>query len=396
MLTEAGIDKLIQPVVVRQQNINRYVLSVLAERIEEVGKLLPSDLYTIRRLVKSGSDMRKINTYLSRQTKLQVADIKSIISSVAESAYKDAKLFYAVSNTPQVPFGQNERLQTLIRITALQTVNTYHNLANAQAFMIRDLAHPKLLKATSLSKTYQTVLDEAIQAVQSGVVDYHTAMRRTLEQLVDSGIQYVKYDPESHKTYHQRLDTAVRRNLLDGVRQMNQQAQNLIGEQFGADGVELTAHENPAPDHAPVQGRQFSLEEFEKMQSGEDFTDYEGHHFSGFDRAIGTLNCMHLAYRIILGVAAPVYSDAELNAINKRNEKGYTLPNGKHLTMYECTQYQRKLETDIRRLKDGQQVAEQAGDETLANKYTAKISTKLKIYYQFSKNCGLKPKINRI
>ena len=40
------------------------------------------------------------------------------------------------------------------------------------------------------------------------------------------------------------------------------------GQKFGADGVELSAHAICAPDHLAVQGRQFSNEEFDKMQIG--------------------------------------------------------------------------------------------------------------------------------
>ena len=40
------------------------------------------------------------------------------------------------------------------------------------------------------------------------------------------------------------------------------------GQRFGSDGVEISAHAISAPDHLPVQGRQFSNEEFCKMQNG--------------------------------------------------------------------------------------------------------------------------------
>jgi phage-related protein len=40
---------------------------------------------------------------------------------------------------------------------------------------------------------------------------------------------------------------------------------NYNGEQFGSDGIELSAHAISAPDHVNVQGRQFSNAEFNKM-----------------------------------------------------------------------------------------------------------------------------------
>ena len=42
--------------------------------------------------------------------------------------------------------------------------------------------------------------------------------------------------------------------------------QKIIGEEIGADGYEISVHSNPAPDHELVQGRQFSLEEYEKLR----------------------------------------------------------------------------------------------------------------------------------
>jgi len=255
--------------------------------------------------------------------------------------------------------------------------------------MIRDLANPSVLKATSIAKTYQSVVDEAIQAAQSGIVDYNTAMRRTMKQLVESGLRVVSYNPESGRKYSQRLDTAVRRNILDGIRQVNQGVQDEVGRQFGADGKEITVHAFSAPDHEPVQGHQFSNEEYDKLQNNEPFTDYRGNRFDAIARPIGFWNCRHFTFSIILGVMKPTYSDEQLKQFIDKNNEGYTTSTGKHMTMYECTQYQRQLETKIRKAKDGQMAAQAAGDMSLAQEYRAKIVNLTNQYKQFSKSCGL-------
>ena len=74
------------------------------------------------------------------------------------------------------------------------------------------------------------------------------------------------------------------------------------------------------------------------------------------------------------------------------NEKGYTLPNGKHLTLYECTQKQRQFETNIRYAKEGQMAAQEAGNLPLAKSYQAKINDLTSQYHQFSNACGLASK----
>lgn len=395
MFSEEDIEKLVQPIIDRQEAINNYVIEKIAKRIKEIGGLLPSDVYKLQRLLKTSQDVRDINKTLAEMTDLQEEDIKKLIKEVAQDAYIDVKPYYDYRHKSYIPFDENIALQRVIKAVEEQTLNTYRNMSKAQAFMIRDLKNPTKLKPTSIAKTYQTVVDEAIQSVQSGTIDYHTAMRRTLRELVDSGIRYVEYSPESGRRYTQRLDTAIRRNLLDGVRAINQGVQDEVGRQFGADGKEITVHANPAPDHEPIQGHQFTNEEFDRLQSEKSFEDVKGNKFGPIKRAIGTLNCRHFTYSIIVGFTKPNYNEEELKEIIKKNHKGYTDSKGNHYTMYECTQMQRMYETKIRRAKDGQMAAKAAGDMDLARKYQAKIDTYTKQYKAFSNACGLSVKMKK-
>lgn len=387
MLSENAIEHLIKSIIDRQEAINLYVLEKIAKRVQEIGKLLPSDVYALQQLLKSGSDVREINKYLAEMTGLQVTEIKKLIKVVALDSYIDAKPFFDYRRRSFIPFEKNKQLQRVVNAIANATAGTYVNLSDSRAtgFLIRDLKNPTKLKFQSITDAYYSVIDEAVQATQLGITDYGTAMRRTLKQLVDSGVRRLSYD----SGYTQRLDTAVRRNLLDGVRAINQGVQDEVGKQFGANGKEITVHANSAPDHEPVQGRQFTNEEFEKLQNEETFQDVNGNKYQPIKRAIGTLNCRHFTYSIIIGVSKPIYSEEQLQEFAQKNAAGYTLPNGKHLTMYECTQKQRQMETEIRKLKDGQITAREAGDKDLAKEYQAKINQKTAEYNAFSKACGL-------
>lgn len=392
MLSDDALQNLLQPIIDRQENINTWVVEQIASRIKDIGGVLPSDVNKLIALRNTGADARRIIKEIARQTKLQAKDIRALVEKVAKDAYLDAKPFYQKAGKPYIPWDENKPLQRFVAALARRTADTYENIAQAQAFMLRDLKNPKVLIPTPIAKAYQSVVDEAVQASSTGTIDYSTAMRRTLKQLVDSGLRRVEYNTETGKRYTQRLDTAVRRNLLDGLRGVNQEVQNRVGEEFGANGVEISVHSNPAPDHAEMQGHQFTNKEFDKMQHGEDFYDVQGRKYIGFDRAVGTLNCRHFAYSIIIGAMGQNYTDKQLQEILDRNNKGYTLPNGKHLTMYECTQYQRQLETKVRYAKDGQIAARAAGDMDLAKEYQAKINKYTAEYKAFSKACGLSEK----
>lgn len=395
ILSDDMIDKLMQPIIDRQEAINTYVIKEIAAQVKRIGELTPSSLHKLERLYKTGSDAQKINAEIAQITGLQIREIKKLIRNVAMAGYIDSKPFFDYRHKPFIPFEKNVEVQRLVKSIATQTAGEYTNLSKAQAFMLRDPKNPSKLIPTSFSKTYQTVMDEAIQSVQSGVIDYNTAMRRTIDQLSQSGMRVV-YQTEKGKFYTQRMDTAVRRNLLDGVRAINQAVQDEVGKEFDADGKEITVHRFSAPDHEPIQGHQFTNEEFDKLQHEQSFRDVNGRRFSAIARAIGVWNCRHFTYSIVIGHSKPLYTDQQLEKFKKENAEGYTLPNGKKLTMYECTQYQRRLETSIRYAKEGKIAADAVGDQDSADKYKARVSQLTKQYNAFSKGCGLSPKVDRI
>ena len=396
MLSEIAIELLADIIAIRQEKINQYVINLIARRVKEIGNLKSSDVYKLERLLKSGIDVRKMNEEIAKMTGLQIADIKRIIKQVAEDNYLDAKPFYDYRHLAFIPFAKNKPLQRVVEAITRQTLGTFVNLSKSQAFMIRDLKDPTKLIPTSLSEAYYSVIDEAIQASQLGVIDYSTAMRRTMKQLVDSGIRHVEYNSESGKHFSQRLDTAVKRNVLDGIKAINQGVQDLVGEEYGADGKELSVHQYSAPDHEPVQGRQFTNEEYEKLQNEQPFQDIKGNKYAPIKRAIGTLNCRHFAYSIIIGVNKPNFTDAQLDAFKSKNKQGYTLPNGKHLTMYECTQKQREYELKIKRYKERQMALQASGDMQGAQEAQAKVNATMKVYKAFSNKCGLTVIKNRL
>lgn len=394
MLSENAISNLVEPIVQRQEYIELYVLTNIAEKVREIGELSPSDINRIKILVEYGSDIREINKTLARLSNLQVKDIKSIIKTVAIDAHMDAKPLYDYRHRSFIPYDKNTKLQQIVRTIGDVTAETYRNISNSRAtgFLIRDLRNPGRLRFQTINDTYQTVIDEAIQAAQSGVVDYRVAMRRTLKQLADSGIRRLSWD----SGYTQRLDTAVRRNVLEGIRAINQAIEDENGKQLGTDGKELSAHINCALDHEPFQGHQFRNEEFDKLQNNEDFMDVLGNKFVAVNRVIGQFNCRHVARSIFVGVTKPRYTVEQLNTFIANNHKGYTLPNGKHLTMYECTQMQRQLETKIRYAKDEQIVMREAGDKQGAKIARQKVLKYIDQYNKFSKACGLKTQKDRI
>lgn len=406
MLSDEALEKLVLPIAQRQEKINNYIVGLIAKRIKKIGTINASDVAKLQEMMYVGGDMRLIEKALAQTTDMNVKELKSILYKSAIEMYGDAEKLYTFRGLPYVPFEQNAQLKSLVDAISRETAESFFNLSNTTGFTVWRGGQKTPIP---IRDAYITVVDEAIQAVKANVTDYNASIRRSMRQLINSGVRsfgynanpeseyfgrtFVTYAPDSGRHYTRRLDSAVKQNVLDGVKALNQQMQDAIGEQIGADGKEISVHRFPAEDHAPVQGHIFTNEEYEKLQNEDYSVDVNGNQFPPMERAIGMWNCKHFTFSVVIGVYPPNYTQEQLDKILQENEKGYTYE-GKHYTMYQCTQLQRQYELDIRRAKDGYIAAKSLGDAELQSAYKSKVDSLMVEYQTFSAECGLsyKPK----
>ena len=393
MLSEEILDKLTDRIVRRIEQINTYVLEQIGKSIAKVGKLTPSKAQQLGQLIKYGGDYDKIIKEISKITNLNVKDIEKIFEEVAKSDYQFAKQFYDYRNKKFIPYKDNLALQQQVQAMARQTIGTYMNLSNTLAFAQK--VNGKIVH-TSLSQTYQDTIDKAILSVLEGKNTFQDQLYSVVKELASSGLKTVNY--ASGRSV--RLDSAVRMNLKDGLRALHNQVQEIVGEEFDSDGVEISVHLNPAIDHEKVQGRQFSNEEYIKLNDGLETTDYKGNIYTldhdnknGY-RPISTMNCYHYIFSIVLGVSKPEYTDKELKQIIDDNNKGFEL-DGKHYTMYDGTQLQRNIELELRKAKDTQIMAKASDNMELVSESQARITTLNRKYKELLNASGLPSKLDR-
>lgn len=369
---EQWIDALPEDAVEVAEEINIEIAKVIAKRIKSIGKLSPSDAHKLSNSLQYlGADFGKITKLIAKLSDRGQMAVVDTLQTVADANDEFAKVFYSGKGLAAIDWHSDPYLHNLVEAMARQTATDFTNLSNTLAYKIDERTLP-------LRQMYTRAIDKAIYEVHSGTVDYYTAMRKTVRQL-SNDMRVVKWD----SGYVRRLDSHVRQNLLDGVKQLNQQMLSYHGEKFGADGVELSAHAISAPDHAQAQGRQFSNEEFEKMQTGQPFEDVKGNEYNAFRRPIGEWNCRHIAFPIIIGISQPAHTDEELRKLEENSA-----------AKYESTQVQRALETKLRKLKNQRMVFSAAGDELEAKRTQKKINELQAKYRKFSEkqNLAYQPK----
>lgn len=349
--------------------INDFLIEDIARRIAEAGQLTSTAAYQVWRAQNLGLSQREIKKKLKKLLQISNRELRQLLTQSAEVGYD-----FDIKRLPQVqaiPFEQNAVIQQIVSAAVQLAEEDFTNITQTLG-MIDPHGN-----ALPLQDAYRACTDYAFKQVITGATDYNTAIRRATKQLADKGVRVIDYESGVHTS----LEAAVRRNIMGGLGLMQEQITQANHDELGCDGWEISAHANSAPDHEPIQGRQYSDAAYTSLNNS-------------LVRRIGTLNCGHAAFPVILGVSEPQYTKEELEKFRTDNHKGVTI-DGKHYTGYEATQMQRKLERSMRTQKRRILNAEATGDKEALSVAQTRLQRLRQEYSRFSKAAGLRTENER-
>lgn len=396
-MNEETIELLTERLASRIYKANEFFLIKIGESVKKIRTLTPTQAHQLIQILKYNGNYEEIVNEILRLTNLNIQDIDAIFNEMAKKDYLFAEQFYKYRGVEYVPYNQNKALLRQVNALASITKQEMFNYARATnlGYSIKDLQGN--IKFVGLKETYDRILDTAVLNVGTGVDTFDNAMNKIMKEVGGSGLKTVDY--ASGRSI--RLDSAARMHLKGALRNLHNEIQKQVGEEFDFDGYEISVHSNPAVDHEKTQGRQFSIEEYEKLNNGLEAKDYKGNtytldhdHKNGF-RPISTMNCYHYAFSIVLGVNKPEYSEEQLQKIIDDNDKGAII-DGKHYTNYEITQLQRSFERKIRKQKDIQILAKESGNKELVKESQDRITQLTNKYKEISKISGLPTRMDRL
>lgn len=370
MLTTDQIEALGDKAQMVISPVVEFLMQDIAKRISAAGQMTSTAAYETWRLQQLGVSQRQLKKELRKRLRVSHRELRRLLEQSAEAGYD-----YDIRKHPYVhaaPFKENQVLQQIVEAAVQLADDDLSNITQTMGFVGPDG------RVRELTQAFVNACDFAFTKVSTGAQDYSTAIREATRGLSEKGIVSIDYESGRHVS----LEAAVRRNVMSGLGLMQEQISKQNHDDFGCDGWEVSAHAASAPDHEPIQGKQYSDEAYEKLNNS-------------LVRRIGTLNCGHAAFPIILGVDSPQYSPEELLKMRQENEKGIDY-NGKHYTMYEATQRQRKLERAIRKQKRRILVDESTGDKEKLQRDQIKYQVLDQEYRRFSKAAGLRMQHERM
>lgn len=311
-MTSAQRDGLKDAVLALTEPMIDDLVKDISRRIKGAGAITETAEYQIYRAQALGASKKEVERRVAEQLKLQ----EEVISSLFEYVLDKSLAYEDNGSLQQMADAYAEMTKSK---TAEMLQNLWGTAPDGQVLPLQD--------------AYARALDFAFRETATGVLDMETAIRRAVMPLAKRGLRTI--EQKSGRSIG--IEYACRRYIMDQLGALDDEVQKANHDRLGCDGWEISAHAACAPDHEPIQGRQYSDAEYEQLNNS-------------LQRRIGHLNCGHTASPIILGVNAPQYTEAELKQFAEDNERGITY-NGKHYTLYQAGQEQATMENAIRNLR---------------------------------------------
>jgi hypothetical protein len=364
MLKPGQIDKYPDNLVELYSQTEIDIIADIARRISTYDYFIPSAEWQYKKLVEMGNvhdDTLKRLSKLTGKTKRELE--KMMLEAGYESINVDDRIYKKAGLDP-LPIEQSPALLEVLQAGINSTNGLFENLTRTTA--------------STASKQFENILDNAYMQITTGAFDTNTAIRNAIKDLAGNGIASITY-PSGHTSY---IESAVRRAVITGVGQTAGKMQEARANEMGCDLMEITAHAGARPSHAAWQGKVVSRSGREGYLSLDDIGYGTGAGFKGW-------NCRHDWFPYFKGLSEPGYTEEQLEDYKAKNYEY----NGEKMTEYEASQKQRAIERNIRRWKReyiGMQAAGQPTDEA-----AARIGRWQEIQKDFLKQTGLKRQIDR-
>lgn len=355
-MTSAQRDGLKDAVLALTEPMIDDLVKDISRRIKGAGAITETAEYQIYRAQALGASKKEVERRVAEQLKLQ----EEVISSLFEYVLDKSLAYEDNGSLQQMADAYAEMTKSK---TAEMLQNLWGTAPDGQVLPLQD--------------AYARALDFAFRETATGVLDMETAIRRAVMPLAKRGLRTI--EQKSGRSIG--IEYACRRYIMDQLGALDDEVQKANHDRLGCDGWEISAHAACAPDHEPIQGRQYSDAEYEQLNNS-------------LQRRIGHLNCGHTASPIILGVNAPQYTEAELKQFAEDNERGITY-HGKHYTLYQAGQEQATMENAIRNLRR-QILADEETKSPDLQKHQIRLRVLQSEYTKFCKAANLPTRNERL
>lgn len=321
MLTPDQLAHCADDILKLYSQLEEEIVRDVARRISKTGVITETGKLQLNAMQELGTLNSDILKSLSKYTDKTEEQLQKLFEDAAVTATEyDNEIYRANGLNPKSIKVSATQMQTL-EAGYKKTSGNLSNLTRTTAVT----SQTGFINACTLAE----------MKAESGAFSPQQAIVDAIKQVASEGA-FVLY-PSGHRD---RLDVAVRRNVMTGIGQTTGEICLANARELGCDLMEITAHAGARPSHASWQGQIVSLSGRKGYLSLSDIGYGTGDGFKGW-------NCRHDWFPYFEG-STRMYSEKDLKELDAENIE---FPDGSMHTLYEAEQYQRALERRIRQTK---------------------------------------------
>ena len=341
MLSPEYLDACSDPLLKLYEDLEDQIIADIARRIAKTGTLTDTADWQFKVIREIGAVQQDIITRVSQMSGRTEDEIRRLFQ---ESAYINIETNAAplISNGYAVELDLTPPMRQLIEATFRRTAGDINNLT--------------LTTGATGGNLYYEMCNQAYMQASSGAFSPQEAIWNAVKGAAQEGatVQYAKR--------RDKLDVAIRRNILTSLNQTAGKITEMNADQLGAEYYETSAHPGARPSHAAWQGRVFKI--VGATREYPNFVESTGYGTAG---GLCGINCRHSFYPFFPGLSERAYSSDKL-AWYRTHTVQY---NGEDYTDYEASQIQRAMERSIRESKR-RAIAAKAAEDGATDEETKK------------------------
>nr|DAP01442.1 MAG TPA: minor capsid protein [Caudoviricetes sp.] len=321
MLTPEQLAHCADDILELYSKLEEAIVRDIARRVAKTGTMTDTAIWQAQHMQELGTLNSDILNSISKYSGKCESELKKLFEDAAITATEyDNEIYRANGLNPKSIKVSDTQLQIL----EAGYKKTQGNLSNLT-----------LTTAVSSQTSFINTCSLAELKASSGAFTPQQAIADAIKQVAQDGA-FVIY-PSGHRD---RLDVAVRRNVMTGIGQTTGQICLANARELGCDLMEITAHAGARPSHSYWQGQVVSLSGRKGYLSLSDIGYGSGDGFKGW-------NCRHDWYPYFEG-STRMYDEEKLKQMDAKNIQ---YPDGSMHTLYEAEQKQRAYERKIRESK---------------------------------------------
>ena len=252
MITPDFIDNVENTMDSLMRPLENDVIQDITRRIAKTMQITETSQYLMTRWDEINGFSRSLLKRISDLIPITLKEIDKLIEEAANESHSyDVKRFADI-NRKVTPLEDNKKYKQLQKTIKKHTKNEFKNLMRTKALGFKGLPAQQF---------FISRLDSAVMKVSSGLFSYNDAIKQTIIELNETGLQSIQYGKRN-----MNITVAVRMNVLTAVRQMADEVSIMNGEALGLDLIETSAHATARPSHVLWQGRRFTFKSFDEIK----------------------------------------------------------------------------------------------------------------------------------